>query len=83
MRWILGFAVSCVGLLVFVYFVIWAFNGFHGVGLTLAGTIALTLGTVVAAGLGVTLMGLVFYSDRNGYDERAGNAGKSADQLPH
>jgi len=81
MRWILIFAVSCAGLLAFIYFAIWAFNGFHGLGLDLAGTIALTLGTVVAAGLGVTLMGLVFYSDRNDYDERAGNAGKGGDQL--
>jgi hypothetical protein len=83
MRWVLIFAVSCVGLLAFVYLAIWVFNGFHGIGLDLAGTIALTLGTIVAAGLGVALMGLVFYSDRNGYDKQAADAGNSADQLPH
>src|SRR5262249_44784087 len=58
-RWSVLFVGSCVGLLLFVYFALWAFNGFHGLGLDWAGAIALTLGTIVAAGLGVALMGLI------------------------
>jgi len=81
-RWILSFAISCAGLLAFVYLAIWAFNGFHGLGLDLSGVIALTLGTIVATALGVALMGLVFYSDRAGYDEEAGSAGKKGDGAP-
>jgi hypothetical protein len=52
-----------------VYFALWAFNGFHGLGLDLDATIALTLGTIGTAALGVALMALVFYSDRSGRDQ--------------
>lgn len=71
-RWIAIFAGSCVGLLAFVYLALWAFNGFHGLGLDWVGTIALTLGTIVSAGLGVGLMALVFYSDRSQRDREVG-----------
>jgi hypothetical protein len=71
-RWIAIFAGSCVGLLAFVYFALWAFNGFHGLGLDWVGTIALTLGTILSAGLGVGLMGLIFYSDRSQRDGEIG-----------
>jgi hypothetical protein len=71
-RWFRVFAASCVGLLAFVYLALWAFNGFEGVGLDWPGTIALTLGTVLAAALGVGLMGLIFYSDRSERDRAAG-----------
>jgi hypothetical protein len=62
------FAGSCVGLLVFVYLALWAFDGFHGLGLDTSGTIALTVGTIASAALGITLMALVFYSDRRERD---------------
>ena len=74
--WIRNFTLSCIGLLAFVYFALWAGNGFHGVGLGLQAMIALTLGTIVTAGLGVGLMGLVFYSDRSGMDDRVRDVGK-------
>jgi hypothetical protein len=67
--WVRNFTFSCVGLLAFVYLALWAFNGFHGIGLGLQAMIALTLGTILTAGLGVGLMALVFYSDRSGRDE--------------
>ncbi len=75
-RWALTFTISCVGLIAFVYLALWAFNGFHGLGLDLAETIALTLGTVATSALGVGLMALVFYSDRSGQDETVDKAGK-------
>lgn len=62
--WALAYAVSCAGLLAFVYLSIWAFNGFDGLGLDRHGAIALTIGTLLTAALGITLMGLAFYSDR-------------------
>ena len=71
-RWFAIFAASCLGLLAFVYLALWAFNGFNGVGLDWAGTIALALGTILSAGLGVGLMGLIFYSDRSQRDRRVG-----------
>ena len=51
--WVRNFTFSCVGLLAFVYLALWAFNGFHGIGLGLQAMIALTLGTILTAGLGV------------------------------
>jgi hypothetical protein len=80
MRWILTFAATCAGLMAFIYLTLWAFNDFHGLGLSLDGTIALTLGTIVTAALGVTLMALVFYSDRNDYDLDAYSIGKRPPQ---
>jgi hypothetical protein len=74
--WVRNFTMSCVGLLAFVYLALWAFNGFHGIGLGLQAMIALTLGTILTAGLGVGLMALVFYSDRSGMDDRVCDAGK-------
>ena len=38
--------------------------GFHGM-------VALVLGVALSLALGIGLMGLVFYSNRSGYDERA------------
>jgi hypothetical protein len=70
------FGIACVGMIAFVYLAVWAFNGFNGLGLDLDGAIALTLGTVLAAALGVGLMSLVFYSDRSGQDDAARDAGK-------
>jgi hypothetical protein len=68
-RWILTFTVASIVMIAVVYLILWAFNGFHGPGLGLNGTIAITLGTVCASALGVALMALVFYSDRSGRDE--------------
>jgi hypothetical protein len=68
-QWLLLFVGSAVGLIAVVYFLLWAFNGFHGLGLDLDATLALTLGTIGTAALGVALMALVFYSDRSGQDQ--------------
>jgi hypothetical protein len=42
------------------------------VAMTTAGYVALIAGGVGTLGLGIGLMALVFYSNRHGFDERAG-----------
>lgn len=44
--------------------------------MTAQGYVALGLGILGTAGLGIGLMGLVFYSNRYGYDERVGGGDK-------
>ena len=51
---------------------IYAWQSLGASALTVHGYIALTLGVVGTAGLGIGLMVLVFYSHRHGYDERVG-----------
>ena len=55
--------------LVFVAVNVWIWNSLGYVPLDRHGHIAIVLGVVVTFGLGVGLMGLVFYSSRHGYDE--------------
>lgn len=50
----------------------WASLGFQTLGLSVNGSIALTLGIVFTVGLGVGLMALVFYSNRSGRDDTVG-----------
>ncbi|HTZ80935.1 MAG TPA: hypothetical protein VMC10_23695 [Stellaceae bacterium] len=75
-RWFLLFVAMALGLIAVVYFALWAFNGFHGLGLDLNATIALTLGTIGTAVLGVVLMALIFYSDRSGRDQDVHDIGE-------
>ena len=42
------------------------------VGMPASGYVALIAGELATLGLGVGLMSLVFYSNRNGFDDRAG-----------
>jgi hypothetical protein len=76
MRWVVSFVVASVGGLAVLLLVLWALNGFHGLGIGLAGTIAVALGVLFTGGLGVALMGLIFYSDRSHADEDAHMAAK-------
>ena len=55
-------------------------GGFESVHLSLAGWIAYGLGVVLTSVLGVGLMALVFYSDRSGRDESAGELRPEADR---
>jgi uncharacterized membrane protein YedE/YeeE len=52
---------------------VYAWQSLGTSALTVHGYIALVLGTIGTAGLGVGLMALVFYSHRYGYDERVGS----------
>jgi hypothetical protein len=51
---------------------IYAWQALGASALTVHGYIALVLGIIGTAGLGIGLMVLVFYSNRYGYDERVG-----------
>jgi amino acid transporter len=51
--------------------VFWAFGGFHHMGLSIAGAIALILGILFTCALAIGLMALVFYSDASNADEEA------------
>jgi hypothetical protein len=70
-QWVIYFAVTALCGIAAVLLLLWAFSGFHGLGLDAAGTAALMLGIVVTSALGVALMALVFYSDRSNVDEDA------------
>jgi hypothetical protein len=48
------------------------------VDMSFAGYLALIAGGLATFGLGVGLMGLVFYSNRKGFDERAGGIARQA-----
>jgi hypothetical protein len=52
---------------------VYAWQSLGASALTVHGYIALVLGTIGTAGLGIGLMALVFYSHRYGYDERVGS----------
>ena len=73
MRRMVGFSAACLGFIALVLLVIWVMGGFENAHLSLAGWIAYGLGVVLTSVLGVGLMALVFYSDRSGRDESAGN----------
>jgi hypothetical protein len=70
-QWLFFFAVTALSAIAAVLLLLWALNGFHGLGLDAAATVALMLGIVVTSALGVALMALVFYSDRSNADEDA------------
>jgi hypothetical protein len=86
------FSTTCVGAVVIVLFMIWALDGFTSLasqGLSGGVLVALILGIVLTTGLGVALMGLVFYSDRSNQDEAVYHAsgpeapdGREAQQEP-
>lgn len=70
-RWAIIFATASAGTVTAVLMMLWGLNGFHGLGLDTAGTIAVVLGATVTSAFGVGLMGLIFYSDRSKADEEA------------
>lgn len=51
----------------------WMWGQLGDTGMDASGYVALVLGVLAATVLGVGLMGLVFYSNRRGYDARAGS----------
>ncbi|HUI18923.1 MAG TPA: hypothetical protein VL244_14735 [Alphaproteobacteria bacterium] len=67
-RWLITFLLACVLSIAFVLAVLWAFNGFQGLGIGVWGTVALVGGVVCTTALGVGLMALVFASDRSDRD---------------
>ena len=65
MRWIFKFSAACIGALVVVLGLVWAFGGFDNLGLDASGVIALSLGIIFTVALGVGLMAAVFYGERS------------------
>jgi hypothetical protein len=51
---------------------VWMWNNLGDAEMDPAGYVALVAGAVVTLLVGGGLMGLVFYSNRHGYDDRAG-----------
>ena len=50
---------------------VWLWDQFSYASLDRQGRIALAVGVIASLGLGIGLMGLVFYSSHHGYDEGA------------
>ena len=67
--WAARFAVISVAAIAALIAIAWVVFGFGSLGLHTSGMIALSLGILLTAGLGVGLMALVFYSDRSGQDD--------------
>jgi hypothetical protein len=67
MGWARMFGAGSVAFIAAVVGIVWGLDGFAG--LSGHGIAALIIGTVLSAGLGVALMGLVFFSARSGVDD--------------
>ena len=63
-----------VALVIVVLLTLWATGNFERTGLSTNGWVALSLGILLASALGISLMGLVFYSNREDVDDRAYHA---------
>ena len=74
-RWLLTFVGFNAVLFAVVLATLWAVGGFADTGLSGMGWFALFLGVAATSALGVGLMALVFYSDREDYDEDAYGSG--------
>jgi hypothetical protein len=74
MRWFAYFAVLTAALVIVVLLMLWVTGSFDGAGLSTNGWVAFLLGTTFTSALGIALMGLVFYSDREDIDNRAFHA---------
>jgi hypothetical protein len=68
----LGLLVAAVMSLSLMAVAVYLWLSLGDVEMTPAGYFALVGGGLATLGLGAGLMGLVFYSNRNGFDERAG-----------
>ena len=69
-RHALTFSLVCSGAIGAVLLLAWAFGGIDTEGMSTHGIIAMVLGAMFTAFVGVGLMALVFYSDRSGQDDQ-------------
>jgi hypothetical protein len=72
-----GFLTLCV-----IAVAVYLWHSFGDVDVSLGGYLALIGGGLATFGLGVGLMGLVFYSNKKGFDDRAGGAGRQEKTTP-
>ncbi|HYB09962.1 MAG TPA: hypothetical protein VEJ16_09850 [Alphaproteobacteria bacterium] len=73
-KWLFTYVLACVGCSAGVLLLFWAMNDFAGLGLDLGGTLAVIFGVTVTVALGITLMALVFASDRSDKDAEVGRS---------
>jgi hypothetical protein len=78
----LGLAVAGVISLSMVALAAYAWTSLGDVTMSTGGWLALVGGGVAVAALGAALMGLVFYSNRNGFDEAAGGPARLNGRSP-
>jgi hypothetical protein len=72
-------AVVAVFVLALIAIGVYAWQTLGASEMSVHGYIALALGIIGTAGLGIGLMTLVFYSNRYGYDDRVGGRDKPPD----
>jgi hypothetical protein len=68
----LGIAVAAILSLSMVALAVYSWISLSDIEMDTGGLIALVLGGIATLGLGAGLMGLMFYSNRKGFDEDAG-----------
>ncbi|HYC02630.1 MAG TPA: hypothetical protein VED40_05015 [Azospirillaceae bacterium] len=71
MKWVAWFSALCMGMVGLVLFLLWAWTGFEGFGISLKGTLALIVGSALTAAMATGLMALLFHSARTGRDDIA------------
>lgn len=62
--------------------VMWIWEGGGGSAMSVHGYIALALGAFFTFALTAGLMALVFYSNRQGYDDEVGNTDEIDERIP-
>ena len=60
-----------------------SFTSVEGPPMPRIGYVAMTIGIVLSLLVGITLMALLFYSSRHGFDERASETPVNDDEEPH
>ena len=73
-KWLRTYVIACAACVAGVLAALWAMNGFAGLGIDFAGTLALILGVTATVALGIALMALVFASDRSNKDAEVGRS---------
>jgi hypothetical protein len=74
--WAARFPIVAATAIVILLALIWALTGFGGLGLDATATVGAVLGIVFTIALAVSLMTLIFYSNRSGTDELVADAGE-------
>jgi hypothetical protein len=76
MRWVVNYAIICIGVIAALLIVIWGVFGLDLEGLGTQGVIALALGVVFTVAVGVGLMALTFLSGRREREREAADLGE-------
>lgn len=69
--WLRRFSIICASVLLLIFVVLVLLVSFLDLGLSRHGILALFIGVMLTVALTMVLMGLVFLSNRGGYDETA------------